>query len=60
MCRRGEKAFGTAEFHITGSCGGTMRFKGIIFDLDGTVLNTLKDLADSVNAALEQYGLSAH
>ena len=30
--------------------------KLIIFDLDGTLLNTLDDLADSTNYALEQYG----
>lgn len=29
----------------------------IVFDLDGTLLNTLEDLADSVNYAMEQYGL---
>ena len=37
-----------------------MKFKGVIFDLDGTILNTLQDLADSVNCALEQYGLPPH
>ncbi|HWQ30745.1 MAG TPA: HAD-IA family hydrolase [Negativicutes bacterium] len=30
--------------------------KAIIFDLDGTLLNTLDDLADSVNYALRQFG----
>ena len=32
------------------------RYKGIIFDLDGTLVNTLEDLADSVNEALEKMG----
>lgn len=31
-----------------------------IFDLDGTLLNTLEDLADAVNHALRQYGLPTH
>ena len=29
---------------------------GILFDLDGTLLNTLEDLTDSVNDTLAQYG----
>lgn len=29
---------------------------GMLFDLDGTLLNTLEDLADSTNYALAQYG----
>ena len=30
--------------------------KAVIFDLDGTLLNTLQDLCNSTNAALKQYG----
>lgn len=32
------------------------KIQAVIFDLDGTLLNTLEDLTDSVNAALKQYG----
>jgi len=32
---------------------------GILFDLDGTLLNTLEDLMDSTNYALAQYGCPA-
>ena len=32
----------------------------IIFDLDGTLLNTLEDLTDSVNHTMEQYHLPVH
>ncbi|MBQ6215773.1 MAG: HAD family hydrolase [Erysipelotrichaceae bacterium] len=31
--------------------------KGIIFDLDGTTLNTLKDIHESFNKAFKEYGL---
>lgn len=33
-----------------------MLAKAVLFDLDGTLLNTLEDLADSVNAALATMG----
>ena len=32
-----------------------MNKKAVIFDLDGTLLNTLEDLTDSTNFALEYY-----
>lgn len=34
--------------------------KAVIFDLDGTLLNTYEDLANAVNFALEQNGLPTH
>lgn len=33
-----------------------MQYYGIIFDLDGTLLNTLDDLAYTVNCVLHEFG----
>lgn len=37
-----------------------MKYKAIIFDLDGTLLDTLEDLADSLNRVLQDRGLPTH
>ena len=34
-----------------------MKYKAVLLDMDGTVLDTLADLHDSVNASLEHFGL---
>ncbi len=36
-----------------------MNFKAAIFDMDGTILDTINDLADSVNHSLNTYGFPA-
>ncbi len=37
-----------------------MKYKAVIFDLDGTLVNTLRDIAESVNFALKKYQLPVH
>jgi phosphoglycolate phosphatase len=37
-----------------------MSYSAIIFDLDGTLLNTIDDLANSMNLVLEQHGFPVH
>lgn len=37
-----------------------MKYKAVIFDLDGTLLDTLQDLADSANEALSHLGFPTH
>lgn len=37
-----------------------MKYKAVLFDLDGTLLDTLDDIADSMNAALARMGYPVH
>ncbi len=37
-----------------------MFFKAVVFDLDGTLLDTLDDLGDSMNSVLDRHGLPVH
>ena len=37
-----------------------MKYRSVLFDLDGTLLDTLKDIADSVNKALSSLGFPEH
>lgn len=54
-----------AEGGVVYSNGGTMsekafRWRGAIFDLDGTLLDTLSDIAGATNAVLDILGLPTH
>ncbi len=37
-----------------------MPYKAVLFDLDGTLLDTIDDIGDAVNRVLEQNGFPAH
>ena len=37
-----------------------MQYKGIIFDLDGTLFNSIEDIADAVNSSLTDAGLDIY
>ncbi len=37
-----------------------MKFKAVLFDLDGTLVNSLKDIADSINKVLQERNLPTH
>jgi phosphoglycolate phosphatase len=37
-----------------------MHYKAVIFDLDGTLLDTLEDIADAANSVLNRFGFPQH
>ena len=37
-----------------------MKYQAVLFDLDGTLLDTVQDLADSVNTVLRRFGFPEH
>ncbi|WP_220765076.1 HAD hydrolase-like protein [Flavobacterium sp. UMI-01] len=37
-----------------------MNYKAVIFDLDGTLMNSLKDIGDAANKVLANNNFSAH
>lgn len=37
-----------------------MNIEGVIFDLDGTLVHTIEDIADAANTMFKQYGLPVH
>ncbi|TPG32660.1 HAD family hydrolase [Flavobacterium pectinovorum] len=37
-----------------------MKFKGIIFDLDGTLVNSLEDISDAMNTVLQSLNFPTH
>lgn len=48
-----EKKYGTEKGYSL-----EKKYDAVIFDLDGTLLNTLEDLRDSVNYALDKHGMT--
>ena len=37
-----------------------MKYKAVVFDMDGTLLDTLADLGEAMNRVLEQHGFPSH
>lgn len=51
---------GNIESLINKQVNSLLRKKAVIFDMDGTLLNTLEDIGDSVNTVLKKYKLPTH
>jgi phosphoglycolate phosphatase-like HAD superfamily hydrolase len=37
-----------------------MKFEAVLFDLDGTLLDSIEDLTDSMNIVLDGFGFPGH
>ena len=48
------------SFFIIPFMKNTPKYALAIFDMDGTILNTIDDLADSLNVILERYSMPLH
>lgn len=54
------RAISDRHLMISGTMPATRRLRGVLFDLDGTLLDTLKDLADAVNRVVSARGFPTH
>jgi phosphoglycolate phosphatase len=48
------------KLSVSLTLGKTMTYKAIIFDLDGTLVNSLEDICDATNFALHFFGQQPH
>ncbi|MCU0982412.1 MAG: HAD hydrolase-like protein, partial [Pirellulaceae bacterium] len=53
-----KRYFGFSELLQEGT--RRMQYSAIVFDLDGTLLDTLADIAEAANRVLVQHGFPAH
>ena len=44
----------------TESTAATVKWRAVLFDLDGTLIDTLQDIAASANDVLASHGFAAH
>ena len=51
--------YGSFKTRLTEN-GGIVNFKAVLFDLDGTLVDSLADLGDATNLVLERLGLPRH